>query len=110
LDIRIVELEALVEAFAREVELGTVEIGQAFGIDDDRDAAALEMMVFRRGRISIFEFVGEPGTPGRAHSQAHADALSALREIAGDVLRRTLGERNRHSVIQSAASGAVATP
>ena len=41
-DIRVVELEAFVQAFARVVEFGSVEVGQRFFVGDDLDPKALE--------------------------------------------------------------------
>ncbi len=46
--VRVVELEALVQALAHEVELGAVEVGEALRIDEDPHAVALEDVVFRR--------------------------------------------------------------
>src|SRR5581483_3343097 len=45
LHVRVAELEALVQALAREIELGAVEEGEALRVDDDLHAAALEGLV-----------------------------------------------------------------
>ena len=42
LHVRVVELEAFVQAFAREVELGAVEYGRLFGSTSTLHAVALE--------------------------------------------------------------------
>src|SRR5258708_36621527 len=78
LDVRIVEFEALVQAFACKVEFGAVDIRKAFRIDDDADAAALKMMVFLCSPIGELELVRNSRAPDRAHAHAHADALPAL--------------------------------
>src|ERR1700704_3657997 len=95
--VRIVELESFVEALAREIELGAVEIRQAFRIDDDVDAPALEVKVFGPDLVDEFELVSQPGASGRAHAQTQADPLAALLQEARDVLGRALGQGNRHA-------------
>src|SRR5882672_9640240 len=57
LHVGIVELESLVQAFAREIELGAVEVRQALGIDDDLDAVALESEIVRIDRVCVLELV-----------------------------------------------------
>ena len=42
LNVRVVELEALVEAFPDEVQLGPIHVGQAFRVDQDLQAMAFE--------------------------------------------------------------------
>src|SRR5688572_23733432 len=51
LDLRVAELESLVQAFARVIELGAVDIGQALRVDHHLDAVALELVVFRAHRV-----------------------------------------------------------
>src|SRR6185503_15204137 len=43
--VRVVELEALVQALAHEVELGAVEVREALGIHQHAHAVALELRV-----------------------------------------------------------------
>src|SRR5664279_4975182 len=61
LDVRVVELESLVQSFAGEVELGAVEVRQALRIDDDRDAVRLEGNVLGLELVGEFQLVREPG-------------------------------------------------
>src|SRR5450631_821306 len=75
LHVRIVELEALVQTLAREIELGSVQVRHALGIDDHGDAVALELMILGADVIGIFELVRESGASRSAHAQAQADAL-----------------------------------
>src|SRR6478609_6862256 len=46
--VRVVELEAFVQAFAHEIELRAVDVGQALRVDQQLDAVVLEHDVFRR--------------------------------------------------------------
>ena len=84
-DVRIVELEAFVQSFALEVKFGAVDVRQALRVDENLDAVRYEDLVFRCALIDIFQLVGQAGTAGRLHAQAHADALAALAEVAADV-------------------------
>ena len=47
LDIRVVELEAFVESVPGEIQLCSIDVGQALGVHQDLDAVALEDHVFR---------------------------------------------------------------
>src|SRR5689334_20582834 len=94
--VRIVELESLVEALARKVELGAVEIRQAFRVDDDVDAVALEVQILGPDLVDEFELVRESRAAGGANAQTHADALAALLENARHVPGRAFGQRDRH--------------
>src|SRR5882672_4143544 len=87
LDVGIVELESLVQALAREVELGAVEIGQALGIDDHLHAVALEREIARVDRVGVLELVGHARAPRGAYAQAQPHPLAALGKEAGNVRR-----------------------
>src|SRR5689334_5217004 len=80
LDVRVVELEAFVQSFAREVELGAVEVRQALGVDDNGNPVALEAHVIGPDLVRILELVREPRAAGGAHAESQADALAALRK------------------------------
>src|SRR5207247_5428263 len=54
LDVGIVELEALVQALTREVELGPFQELKALRIDDDLDAVALEGPVIWVDGVGVF--------------------------------------------------------
>jgi hypothetical protein len=82
LDVGIVELEAFVQSFAREVELRAIEELQALRIDDDGDAVTQNDRSSGRTFIGIFDLVREPRAAGRAHAEAQPDALAAFYEAA----------------------------
>src|SRR5450830_570289 len=63
LDVRVVEAEAFVQALARKIELGAVDVGQALGVDEHLDAVRLEHLVFGRGLVDILELVGQAREP-----------------------------------------------
>src|SRR5450830_154710 len=86
LDVRVVEAEAFVQALARKVQLGAVDVGQALGIDEDLDAMRLEHLVFGRRLVDILELVGQARATGRADTKAQAQALAAALDVAVDVL------------------------
>src|SRR5689334_17286325 len=94
----VVELEPLVQALAREVELGALEVRQALRIDDDAHAVALELRVLGPHVVGVLDLVREAGASGRTHADAQPDALPAPREVRRDVARRILGERDGHGV------------
>src|SRR6185436_5204079 len=96
LDLRVPELEALVQALAGVIELGAVDVLQALGVDQDLDAVALELDVLGVRLVREFELVGETGAARGAHADAQADSLAALGERALHVASRVLGERDRH--------------
>src|SRR5665213_227299 len=96
LDVGIVELEAFVQSLAREVELGAVEIRQAFRIDDDGDAMTFEAQVLGLHVVGERELVRKPRATGGLDAQPQRDALAALRELRAYVARGFLGQRDRH--------------
>lgn len=78
LGVGVVELEALVEALLDEVQLGTIQVDQALGIDDDLDTVLLEYLIFIRQLVDKFEHVGKTGTAGGLDAEAQADALATV--------------------------------
>src|SRR5213594_3500524 len=97
LHVGIVELEALVQALAREVELGAFQELKALRIDDDLDAVALEGPVIRVDGVGVFDPVGEAGTARGAHAQAQTHSLPSLGEEIGDVSRGAFGQSDHGS-------------
>src|SRR5688500_2874566 len=85
LDLGVLELEALVQAFSGVVELGAVDVRQALRVDHHLDAVALELQVVGVGLVDELELVGHARAAGGAHAHAQADALASLREEALDV-------------------------
>ena len=96
LHVGVVELEALVQALAREVELGAVEVRQALRVDHDLHAVALELVVLGLHRVGELELVGHARAAGGAHAEAQRHALAALGEVALDVVGGVFGERDGH--------------
>src|SRR5450830_804993 len=88
LDVRVVEAEAFVQALARKIELGAVDVGQAVGV--------VEHLVFGRGLVDILELVGQARATGRADTKAQAQALAAALDVAVDVLGRFFGQCDCH--------------
>src|SRR5205807_1506163 len=76
LDLGVAELKSLVEAFARVVELGAVNVWQALRVDEQLHAVAVELLVLRVHRVGKLELVREPG----AARCAHASELDAIAE------------------------------
>src|SRR3954470_10493175 len=62
---RIQELEALVQTFADEVELGAVDVRQALRVDDHLHAMVLEDVVFGREVVGVLKLVGQARAAGR---------------------------------------------
>src|SRR5208282_3461322 len=92
----IVELESLVQALAPEIELGTVDVRKALGVDEHSDAVTLEYLVLGAGVVDILQLVGEPGTPGGANAKAQALSLATHLQVARDVLGSFFGQGNGH--------------
>src|SRR6266571_7762292 len=95
-DVGVIELEALVQALAGEVQLGAFEELKALRIDDDLYAVALEALVIRVDAVRVFDPVGKAGTARGAHAQAQAHALAALREEGIDVACGAFCKSDRH--------------
>src|SRR5512139_2374903 len=94
--VRVVELEALVEALAHEVELRAVEVGEALRVDEHLHAVRLELEVALLRLVGELELVGHARAAGGLHPEAKADALAPLGDVALHVLRRAVGERDGH--------------
>jgi len=91
-----VELEALVEPFAHEVEFGAVDVGQALGIDQHFHAMVFEHRVLGCHVVGVLELVGQARTAGGANAQTHAHALATLADVAGDVPCCGFSESDSH--------------
>src|ERR1700712_4771993 len=68
----VVEPEALVQAFAHEVELGAVDVGEALRIDQQLHAVVLEDDVLGRHFIDVLQLVGQARAAGGLDAQPHA--------------------------------------
>src|SRR5262249_1540788 len=78
----------------REVELGAVEIRQALGIDDHRDAVAVEAVIVGSDLVGILELVRKTRAAARADAHAQADSLPTLGQGTCDMLGRVRGKRD----------------
>src|SRR5207237_6229157 len=88
LHVGVVELETLVQALAREVELGAFQELKALRIDDDLHAVALEGPVIRVDGVGVFDPVGKAGAARGAHAEAQTHSLAALdKQIRNEVCR-----------------------
>src|SRR5688500_4108633 len=106
LDLRVPELEALVQALAGVVELGAVDVLQALLVDQHLDAVALELEVLGVRLVGELELVGEPGAARGANAHAQAQPLAALGEGLLHVAGGGLGQRNRHQATFSSLASA----
>src|SRR3989344_450031 len=78
LDVGVVELEAFVQALARVIEFGAVEIDQALGVHNHLGAVALVNMIVRLDLVGVFDDIGLAGTTGGTHTEAQPLALAAF--------------------------------
>src|SRR4051812_20486935 len=86
--VRVVEAEALVEAFAHEVQLRAVDVGEAFGVHQELDAMVLEHHVLGRHIVDVLELVRQARAARGLDAEAHAHALTPFRKVACHVPRR----------------------
>src|SRR5688572_18309419 len=106
LDLRVPELEALVQALAGVVELGAVDVLQALRVDEHFHAVALELEVAGLRLVGEFELVGKARAARGAHADAQADAFAALGKRALHVAGGGSGERHCHQATFSLCSSA----
>src|SRR3569623_2724220 len=95
-DVRIVEAKTFVQSFAREVELGAVDIRKAFRIDEHFYTVRFEHHVLASLLVNVFELVSHAGTAGGAHAETQTNALAAPLQIAADMLCSLFGQSNCH--------------
>src|SRR5574343_1378538 len=81
----VVETETFVQALANKIELGAVQVGQAFGVDQHLHALVLEHHVFGGDLVGVLELVGQARTTSGFHTQAHAHPLAPAGQVFGDV-------------------------
>src|SRR5690606_6960602 len=80
--IGIAEAKPFIEPFPGVVELCAVQIRQAFRVDEDLHTVTFEDLILWRGLVDVFQLVCQTGTPRGAHTQAQAQALAALLQVA----------------------------
>src|SRR4029453_4346518 len=93
---RIVELEPLVQAFAREIKFSAVDVRQALGVNEDLDTMTFELTILGLCNVRVFQLVRHARAAGRAYTQPQSDAATAFGEITRNVLRCALGHRHTH--------------
>src|SRR6266568_4185679 len=96
-DVGVIELEALVQALAGEVQLGAFQELKALRIDDDLDPVTLEGLVIRVDGVRVFDPVCKARAARSAHAQAQTHSLPSLGEETGDVSRGAFGKRDHGS-------------
>ena len=94
--VRVIELEAFIQALARKIELSAIDVGQALRINKYLDPVRLKHRVISRGLVNILEFVCHPGTTGRAHTKTQPNPFAALFQITRDMLGRFFSQSDRH--------------
>src|SRR5262249_55436460 len=95
-DVRVVDHEQLLQPVLDEIELRPVEEGEAVRADDDGRLVRFERGIAAPHLVGEVERVGKARAPDLLDSEAQADALSALRDLASNSLRRVFGERDSH--------------
>src|SRR5690606_31810857 len=96
LDVRIAELERLVQPFLDEIDLGAVDERQALAVDDDLDVPVVEDDVVRVDLVRVVEVIGPPGAAGALDADSQTDAVSALLQVALHSPNGVLRQRYRH--------------
>ena len=97
-NVRIVEFEPLIQAFARKIQLCPVKVRQAFRIDENFYAVGLEHDIPGGGFIDIFQFVGHAGTTGCLDTETQADAFAAPLEKTADMVGRFFSQSDSHVI------------
>src|SRR5690554_2398308 len=95
--VRVVELEAFIEPFLYEVQLGTVEVGQALRVDHHFNAAKLEHLIFRLAGVNKLQYICHPGAAGCSNTQAYTLTVASLLQVASDMIDRRLCHANCHN-------------
>src|SRR5690606_12550226 len=96
LDVRIPELERLVQSLLDEIHLGAVDERQALAVDDDLDVPVVEDDVVRVDLVRVVEVIGPPGAAGALDADSQTDAVSALLQVALHSPNGVLRQRYRH--------------
>src|SRR5882724_117172 len=92
----IVELETFIQAFAHEIELGPVDVRQAFRIDQHLHAMTFEDHILGCKVVCVFQLVGQTRATCGLHAQPHPHALAAFGDVARYVACRSFGQGDSH--------------
>src|SRR5690606_27695240 len=79
------KLEALVESFAHEVDLRSIDILDAVRIDEQLHAMLLHEQVFSACFVDILHLVRVTGAARGLDTEPQADTLATFLKVAGDV-------------------------
>ena len=83
--VRVIELEAFVQAFTDKIQLRAVDVGQALGVDQNLDTLLFENDVFRLDLVGELNLVSQTLTAGGLHTQADPNTLATTGQVASDV-------------------------
>ena len=87
LDVGVAEAERLVEALLDEIDLGPVDVAQAFAVDDDLHPAVLEHDVIRTDVVGVIDHVSVSGAARLLDAQSKSKPMST----AGQERLHTVG-------------------
>src|SRR5882672_8587536 len=96
-DVRVAELERLVQAVLHEIHLGAVDEPQALRGDDHLYAGVVEHHVVGLQSIRVVDGIRPAVTAAATHAYSQAHAVAALVQITAYASRRAAGQRNRHN-------------
>ena len=94
----IAELEPLVQALTRVVQLSAINVGQAFGVNKHLDAMALEHLVLGDRIIHVLELVSHARTACGPDSKTQANAPAPLLKVFADVVSRLSSQSDSHLI------------
>src|SRR5690606_29384530 len=95
----VVELEAFVEPFPSEIQLGAIKVNQAFRVDDDAYAMALEHLVLRLQLVDKLQHIGQTGTARGTHAQTNTFAFAATFQGATHMLCSRFSHADCHDAL-----------
>lgn len=90
--LRVVVLEAFLQAFLDVIKFGAVDVGQALGIHHNLYAMAFPNLIVFVDDIGKLKLVGHARATARLDAQAQTDALAALGQKSGNVAGSRLGK------------------
>ena len=102
-DVRVLELERLLQAFPHEIERRAVQEIEALRVDDHLGAVRFEQLVAGADFVRVVVGVGEARAADFLHADAQAEAPPALRELRLDLFCRTFRQLYRHGLLPSLA-------
>src|SRR5690606_22631438 len=82
LDVRVAELEGLVQALLDEIHLGAVDQLETLAVDDDLHVAFVEDDVVRVDLVRVVDQIRPAGAARALHADPEAHAAPALLEVA----------------------------